>query len=149
MLDTTWEILDMVVERLESKSGPLGLKFVGKYNEKIIPNYPAVVVLPGPRVKTYHGLHTFNVLVQLDLYIYHANLSLTKRERSKADMQLVSNVEAELDSDFLWRSESGAPQLINAFVSNEEPGVMQPRAGKSSLVICTKLTWRATSQRRF
>lgn len=148
MLTTTWEIVDMLAERLEQQSGPLGIKYVGKYDEKLIPQYPAVVVLPGPRVKDLHGLHTYQVVIQASLYIYHANLTLTKRERSKADLQLVDRVESELEKDLRW-FDDGAPRVVHGYIVEEEPGVMQPRANKTDVVIATRLTWRALSQRRF
>lgn len=144
MIDSIWEAVDMVTDRLETQSGPLGLRYVGKYDEQIIPEYPAVVVVPGPRGKVIHGLRTYNVALRLDLYIYHANITMTKRERSKADLQLVSLIEQELEKDLRWNG-----NLIHAYVSSEEPGVLQPRANKSTMVICTRLTWTAMTQRRF
>jgi len=139
----------MVVDRLDAQSGPLGLKFVGKYDEQLIPEYPAVVVMPGPRRKNLHATRTFEVLFELSLFIYHANLNLSKRERSKADLQLVARIEQELDSDMRWPTPTGESQIINGYVANEEPGILQPRANKSTMVICTRLTWRAMCQRRF
>ena len=150
MITDTWELIDMVVARLEAQSGPLGLKFVGKYDEQIIPESPAVVVMPGTRRKSLHGLHTFEVLSELSLFVYHANLNMSKRERSKADLQLVSRIERELDSDMRWPDpETNQSLLINGYVTSEEPGLLQPRTNKSTLIICTRLTWRAISQRRF
>lgn len=149
MITDTWELIDMIVARLEAKSGPLGIKYVGAYGENILPSYPAVVVLPGPRAKELHGLHTYQIAFQTEFYIYHANMTLTKRERSKEDLLLVSKIEAELETDLRWADSTGASQVIHGYVSHEEPGVLQPRASKSNVVICTRLTWRALSQRRF
>jgi hypothetical protein len=149
MITTTWELIDMVVARLEAQSGPLGIKFVGAYEEKLIPRFPAVVVVPGGQAKTFHGTHTFQINATLYFYIYHANLTLTKRERSKADLQLVSKLETELDSDMGWTDETGSRRVIQGWVEQEEPGILQPRASKGDAVICTRLTWRAISQRRF
>jgi hypothetical protein len=149
MITDTWVVVDMIADRLNAQSGPLGLKFVGSYNEKIIPKYPAVIVVPGPRAKSLHGTHTFQVALEIALYIYHANLNLTKRERSKADLQLVTRLEEELESDFRWVDENGSARVIHGYVSSEEPGMLQPSANKSTVVICTRLTWRAISQRRF
>jgi hypothetical protein len=149
MLTDTWEIVDMMIERLEAKSGPLGIKFVGGYDEKIVPQYPAVVVMPGGKAKNLHATQTFQVNSTLHLYVYHANLTLKKRERSKADLQLVARIEAELETDYRWMTETGEPRVIFAYVSQEEPGILQPRLNKSDSVISTRMTWIATSQRRF
>jgi len=148
-ITASWRMVEMVAERLNQKSGPLGLKFVGEYGEKIIPAYPAVVVVPGPRAKTLHGTHTFQVALELALYIYHADLTLRKRERSKADLQLAERVETEMESDFRWVDEDGGARVIHGYIASEEPGLLQPDVRKSAVVICTRLTWRAISQRRF
>jgi hypothetical protein len=149
MVSDTWELVDMVADRLYAQSGPLGLKFVGSYSEKLIPKYPAIIVVPGPRAKNLHGTHTFQIALELHLYIYHANLNATQRERSKADLQLVAGVEAELESDFRWVDDEGSARVIHGYVASEEPGLLQPSVNKSTVVICTRLTWRAISQRRF
>ena len=149
MIDTTWELVDMVANRLESKSGPLGLKFIGRYSEKVIPRYPAAVIVPGGKAKTLHATRTFEINSTLYIYVYHANLTLTKRERSKEDLRLVSAVEQELDTDMSWTNETGGKSIIQGWVEQEEPGILQPRASKGDAVICTRLTWRAISQRRF
>lgn len=145
----SWEMVAMVAERLQARSGPLGLKFVGEYGEKIIPQYPAVVVVPGPRAKSLHGTHTFQVALELFLYVYHAKLNLSKRERSKADLQLVQTLEREMESDFRWADEEGRARVIHGYIASEEPGLLQPNVRKSDVVICTRMTWRAISQRRF
>lgn len=142
----------MVHERLDSKKGPLGLKFVGKYDEKRIPVYPAIVILPGPREKELHASHTFQILFHLNMYVYHGDITLTKRERSKEDLVLVANIERELESDYEWQLTSGVPaskRVIFAYVSSIRPGNLQPSTRKSPLIIGTQMTWRALSQRRF
>lgn len=149
MITDTWEIIDMMVERFQAKAGPLGIQYVGSYNERIIPKYPAILVVPGGKTKTLHGTHTFNVGFTVYLYIYHANFTLTKRERSKADLQLVSRVETELEVDMGWSDNGSGRRIIQGWVEEEEPGVLQPRATKGDAVICTRLTWRCISQRRF
>jgi hypothetical protein len=152
LLSDSWEIVDMVVGFLERKKGPLGLAYVGKYGESLIPEYPAVVVIPIQREKVLHGEGTFNLNIELDLYVYHADLTLDKRQRSKADMQLVARIEAELEKDYGWKADEANPlddrQIIFGYVSGEEFGVLQPRSTKSNSVICTRMTWRALTQRR-
>jgi len=142
----------MVADRLEERMGPLGLSFVGRYDEKRIPKYPAVVILPGDRDKELHASHTFQILQVLDLYVYHGQLTLTKSERSKEDLRLVAGLEAELERDYEWKLDPNDPstkRVIFGYVSSQRPGVLQPRSNKSSLIISTRMTWRALSQRRF
>ena len=145
------EAMDMMVERLTKKSGTLGLEFVGAYDEKRIPKYPAVVVVPGDREKILHGENTFNILLILQLYVYHANLTLNRRERNKADLQLVTDIEKELESDYGWQRDINDPntrRLIFGYIASQEPGNLQPRGNKSDLIIGTRMVWRGMSQRR-
>jgi hypothetical protein len=142
----------MVVGRLEEQSGPLGIRFVGKYNETRIPKYPAVVIIPGERTKEIHATQTFNVVIELKLYVYHGDLTLTKRERSEADMLLVTAVEQELEKDYEWKefpNIPGSKRVVFAYVSDEKYGVLQPRSSKSNAIISTVISWRALTQRRF
>lgn len=141
----------MIVERLTEKSGKLGIAFVGAYDEKRVPQYPAVVVVPGDKEKVLHGENTFNVLLVVQLYVYHANLTLSKRERSREDLLLVSGIEAELEDDYGWQVDpldTDTKRLIFGYVSSVEPGNIQPRSNKSSIIIGTRMVWRGLSQRR-
>jgi hypothetical protein len=152
LISTTDKAMDMMVSFLEAHSPIIGVNFVGAYDEKIIPSYPAVVVLPGRREKQIHATNTFQINLELFLYVYHGNLTLTKRERSRADMKLVTDLESLLEKDYEWLSnpsDTSTKQVIFGYISEEEPGVLQPRANKSNLIISTKLTWRALTQRRF
>lgn len=145
------EAVDMLVERLTKKSGLLGIEFVGAYNEKRIPKYPAVVITPGDKEKVPHAMQTFAISLQCQLYVYHANLTLTKRERSREDLLLVSKIETELEQDYGWQSDPGDPntkRLIFGYIASVEPGNIQPRGNKSDLVIGTRMVWRGLSQRR-
>lgn len=151
LISTIEEAIDMVSEKLTANAGMLGLAYVGAYDEVRIPKYPAVVIVPGDKEKVLHGENTFNILLVLELYIYHANLTMTKRERSKADLKMVTEIENLLEEDYGWQEDSAdtsTKRLIFGYVSNIEPGNLQPRSRKSSLVIGTRMVWRGISQRR-
>lgn len=145
------EAMDMLTERLTQKSGELGIAFVGSYDEKRVPTYPAVVIVPGDKEKVLHGENTFNVLLVAQLYVYHANLTLSKRERSREDLLLVSAIETELEKDYGWQSDpldTDTKRIIFGYIASVEPGNIQPRASKSNIVIGTRMVWRGLSQRR-
>lgn len=146
------DIIEMVTNFLEERKALLGLAFVGSYGEIRVPEYPAVVIVAGNRTKALHATQTFNVELSLDLYVYHADLTLTKRERSKADLRLVKDIEDILESDYGWQSDpddESTRQVIFAYISSTEPGALQPRADKSNVIISTRMTWQALTQERF
>lgn len=142
----------MVVDFLTDRSPVLGLKFVGAYDEKRIPTYPAIVIIPGDREKQLHASQTFNINLELHMYVYHADLTENKRERSKSDLKLVTMIESALEEDFTWKSDvlnENSRRLIFAYISDQRFGLLQPRKNASNVVISTQMTWRALSQRRF
>jgi hypothetical protein len=66
-------------------------------------------------------------------------------------MKLVANIEEALEEDSGWRIDpldANTRQLIFSYISETEAGLLQPRANKSNIVICTKMTWRGLTQRR-
>jgi hypothetical protein len=152
LISTIPDAVDMVAAKLTQNQGQLGLNYVGAYDEKRIPKYPAVVLVPGPLNKEIHSTHTFEVIMTIDLYVYHANLTLKKRTRSKEDLKLVTDIETLLETDFQWFADPldlETAQLIFGYVAEIRPGSIQPNANKSSLVIGTRIAWRGLSQRRF
>lgn len=151
LISEVHQAMDMIVDRLTEKSGLLGIEFVGAYDEKRIPKYPAVVLVPGDKEKTPHAMSTFGVLLQVQLYVYHADLTLSKRERSREDLLMVSAIEAELETDYGWQIDPFDPEtkrVIFGYIASVEPGNIQPRGNKSNLVIGTRMVWRGLSQRR-
>lgn len=151
LINTITEAIDMVATKIQSQAGELGIQYVGVYDEVRIPKYPAVVIIPGDRNKVLHGENTFNILLVLELYVYHANLTLNKRERSKADLKLVDDLEQLLEEDYGWQSDpldTNTKRLVFGYISDIEPGNLQPRNRKSNLVIGTRMVWRGISQRR-
>lgn len=144
--------VDMIRERLVQEQGEIGLEYVGAYNEKRIPKYPAAIIIPGPMNKEIHATHTFEILLTADVYIYHANLTLTKRERSREELLLVAKTEEVLESDYAWLVDPDDPatsRVIFGYVAEVRPLTIQPQSNKSDMVIGTRISWRGLSQRRF
>lgn len=141
------QAVEMIVDKL--KTSVLDIGYVGSYDERRLPQYPAVVVSAGPRTKELHATHTFNLELRCLLWVYHAKISESHRNRSLADLNLVSDIETVLEEDMEWLDDNGDARVIHAWVESEVPGVMQPRAAKGDLVVGTRMTWYALSQRRF
>lgn len=141
------DAVEMIAAHLEKNAGPLGIKYVGKFDERRIPQYPAVVVVPAGRSKVPHDTGNFKVEFEVNIYVYHADLTLTKRERSKADLQLVADIEESLEQDYGWTDDNGR-RVIFGYIADETPGVLQSRSNKSTVIISTCITWVAESRRR-
>src|SRR5881275_187109 len=134
----------MITNKIELNAERLGFQFVGKNDEKLIPRYPAIIVSPGPKSKEVHATHTFNVEHRVFLWIYHAKMTETYRERSDNDIALAEAVEALLEENLEWDD-----QIIFGFVENSQPGILQPRSERSDIVVGTRLSWFGLTQKRF
>lgn len=151
-LTTLWEVTDVVIDRIRLNAGALGINYVGEYAEKRIPRYPAVVVAPNSRTKDIAGMSKFDVAFLLDLWVYHAQMTLTHAQRSKEDLQLVARLEEVLESDYTYprtTADGVEDSVIFGYVSNESPGLIQPDTDKSDVVVCTMMQWVGASRKVF
>lgn len=129
-------------ELLREFGAVLGIRFVG-YNEKLRPEYPAVIVMPGMKTKTLHATHTFNVAMEVSILVYHANLNSRTSTRTEDDLQLVENIEQLIE-----RGEMNMEgQVIFAFVRNAIPGTVARPTGEQ--VIGTRMVVEVLSQAKF
>jgi hypothetical protein len=135
---------DLIVERLEEHRDDLGLGYIGRDNERRLPQYPAVVVSAGGKAKEFHGTHTFNIRLECTVWAFHARIDESHAARSEADIELTEAIEAYLEEDLTW-----GERFISSYVDSIEPGMFQPRGEKSDLVVGTRLSWVALSQQRF
>jgi len=151
LFTTQSEIAAELVKRIEDEAGALGFEYVGKWDEKLVGRYPAVVVSPVGLEKEVHGTQTFLITIRIMLWIYHADMTETYRSRSDADIEL-----AEALEEFLERPENrtlndnlGAEQLIFGFIETSVPGVLQPSKERGGPIVGTRLQWHGITQRRW
>jgi len=137
------DLVEHLATRIADSDLPFG--YVAKYDEQLIPEYPAVQVFSAPFSKEVHGTHTFLITVRADLYIMHGDMTQNYVTRSLADMQLATRLVNFLESPDL----SLDGRLIAGWVENEVPGAMPPRTAKSASIVSTKLGYRGTSEARF
>jgi len=136
------EVATHLYELLQEGAGELGIAFVG-YGEKLRPQYPAVIVMPGAKVKQLHATHTFNVGLETTLLIYHAILNNSTVTRTKDDLELVEGIENLI--------EQGEMNLdghcIFCYVREVNPGMVSRPTGEQ--VIGSRMLVETLSQARF
>lgn len=137
------EVVEALYDKLIQR-GELGLAFVGRYDEKKIPEYPAVVLSAMPLEKEVHGTHTFNIQIRINLWVYHSKVNETHATRSLNDLLLATAIVNFLEADI---NLSG--NVIHGFVESETPGIMQSGTTKTTLVIGTRLVYWCITQSRF
>lgn len=139
---TSLEVANFIYTKLTTNKTALGLKYIGFADEKLIPEYPAVIVSAGAKSREIEQTHKFTVRFTADLWILHANLNVGHKVRSQQDMALADAVTALLDSD-----PTLGGNIVFGYVDSETPGVMA--RSKGSAVISTRLSWMGVSRQTF
>lgn len=123
---------------------PLPLAYVAKYDEPLIPEYPAVQIMSGPLTKAVHGLHTWLLTLRADIYVMHARMTESRATRNYEDLVLTTQIVSYLERDLKL-----GKRIIQGFVENETPGAMPPRSEKGAAIVSTRLGWIGTNEARF
>src|SRR5215831_10992667 len=85
-------LVEYLASLMEDNNLDLGMRTIAKYNERLMPEYPAMIILAGPAQKEFHGTHTFAVTLRADLYILHAKLTTDRQTRSYEDLVMATDV---------------------------------------------------------
>lgn len=132
------------LNQFEENSDELDIAFVGGYDEKVITDYPAVVLGSGNTTKTVHATHTFLLQFTVDLYIYHAEATQSHRQRSLENLQQVTRIVSFLEADLTL-----GDKIIFGYVLSERPGLIQPRSTPGKFIVSTLINYQATTEVRF
>lgn len=122
----------------------LGIEYIAKYDEKLIPKYPALHIQAANFDKTLHSTSTFLIGMRAAIHVLHANLMQDRQTRNYEDLRLATKVVDYLESDMTL-----GEHVIHGFVESEIPGVLPPRVTKGEAIISTRLNWMGINQRRF
>lgn len=134
---------DYIVQLLDDNKATLGLRYIAKHDEQLIPEYPAVLVQADNTERTLHATQMFMVQWSLDLWIFHALMTISKAERSRQDIELATNIRKLLHSD---RSLGG--HIVHGWVVNELPGMLANRENNEAIVT-TRIIWQGQNRVRF
>lgn len=140
------QVFDYVHDRLENNKASLGIKYVAQLDENLLPEYPAILVTMGRQVdRTLHATRQFEVTFNLDIWIFHALLTVSKATRSREDMQLATDIRKFLHSDMTLGG-----HIIFGFVDGEYPGEVARVTGqKVNTIVTTRLTWTGQNRVRY
>jgi hypothetical protein len=101
----------------------------------VIREYPAIVVVPMPMLRVPRETGYFLDTFTINVFIYHANITKSKTDRNKEDMQLATQVTRFLHSSPHNRLGGG---VIQGWVQREESGRL---IGPRGAVVGTRLEW--------
>lgn len=138
------EAVEMISGLIEENAGSIGMEFVGKYDEGLLPRYPNCVVSAGQVNKEVHATHTFNVTLRCIIWVYHAQMTLTHAQRSKEDLEFATRLIELIEQDKTF-----GDRVIFSFVEAETPGIVAARSGKGEGIVGTRLAWECVTQQRW
>lgn len=137
------QVLDHVYELLNARADELGINSVNYGDEaQIIVGFPAVVVTAAPVDRELHATQQFKIEYNIDIWIYHARLDETHRQRTRSDIELASKVRKVLHEDKTF-----GQNIIQGWVRQEVPGLMIQAKGDS--VVGTRLAWTGEARVNF
>ena len=147
LFSTPEEILDYLHDLMTLNMEQFGVRFVGYGEERLIPEYPAILVAAGPVTREVHATHTFQLTLICELWIYHAKLSESHHIRTREDLLLVTAVREVLHDNLTCPAENGDKQVIFSYVNAEDPAII--RRPRNEAVVGTRCEWNALTQERF
>jgi len=137
------QVFDALVGMLDDNKATLGLGYIAKLDEELLPQYPAVLVtMEAPIRRTWHSTGMFNVEFNVDFWVFHALLSVGKATRSRLDIELATQVRKLIHQHYTL---SG--HIIDSHVTGEYPGrTTRIVGGKASSIVTTRLTWEGRNR---
>lgn len=142
MFDAPEQILDYIKDRLEVNRGELGLRYIAYGDEEKIPRFPAVKIASGVLDRELHATRQFQNTFNIDLTVYHGNLSNTHAQRSKADLELATAIRQLLHADMTLGG-----NIVQGWVVQEGPAIIARQRGPA--VVATAMRWRGIAVEMF
>jgi hypothetical protein len=140
------QVIEYLVNLLETNQETVGLKFVGWGQERLIPEYPAALVVPGQVQRNWHSTHKWELIFLSEIWIYHAKLSDSHHTRTRDDLRLAMAVKNVVHED-LRLSNGAGPQCVMAWINAEDPAFI--RRPPNDAVVGTRMEHTVLSQETF
>lgn len=133
---------DYMVKLLDDNKAALGIRYIAENEERLRPVYPAMLVSYENTERELHATQTFLVTFHMELYIFHAELTVKKAIRSRQDIEMATAVRKLIHTD---RTMNG--HIIHGFIDGEFPGISaRVVAGRTSTIVTTRMTWQGENR---
>lgn len=137
------ELIETIKGFLEINNHLLGFKYISFGDGRLIPKYPAALVVHDGVSRDIHGTHYFLTDLSVQIVLMHADMELNRMERTKADLELATAVVGLIHGKGLRLQD---PRIHKAFVFTEEPATI---ATENITAIGTSLTVIASVREAF
>lgn len=133
---------DYLYELLDNSKATLGLRYVARHDEDLIPEYPAVLLQTDRTSTIQHATGMFRKEFHIDLWVFHAELSSGKATRSRKDIELATEIRKLIHSKYTMDE-----HIIFGWIDGEFPGVSARLLGTGiTTVLTTRLTWQGENR---
>lgn len=134
---------DYLCDKIDDAKSELGLRYVARFDENLLPQYPAVLLnMENPLNRELHATRQFLVNFNIDLWIFHAEMTVGKAVRSREDVLLATEIRKLLHADFTLGG-----HIVFGHVAMEAPGrVARVVGSKVTTVVATRLLWTGTNR---
>lgn len=140
MYVTNEECLDAIKALIEDAN--LNLGYIGDSEEALVPKYPAVLVTAGEKSRIVHATATFKLNLNVVIWVYHAKLTDTHSQRTRADAELCTEIE-----DVVHADPTLGQNVIFGFIDSVVPGVVA--TPKKAPIVGSRMTWTGVSEERW
>lgn len=128
------DALDYIHDLLTDKAGELGLATVAYGDEDLTSKYPSVKVVTGLMLKTLHRTRGWMNEFNVDIWVYHAKMTVSYAQRSREDLLLTTEIRKVLHSDMTMGG-----GVIQGWVIQEMPALITRQ--KRGSVVGTRMVW--------
>jgi hypothetical protein len=137
---------DYICDKLDDAKVELGIRYIARFDEELRPAYPAVLVnMEAPLMRDLHATRQFLVQFNIDIWVFHSDLTKGKAVRSREDVLLATEIRKLLHADYTLDD-----HIIFGYVINEAPGRTTRVVGNTAnTVVTTRLMWTGTNRVRF
>ena len=146
------QVLNHLHKLVDDHKASLGLRYVAKQDELLLPEYPAALVsMEAPLRREQRATRLFRLVFTVDIWVFHARLSTSKGNRSMEDIQLATNVRKLLHQNYtLPDASTPVGHIVFGYVESESPGLTRLAGGrKTEQVVTTRLVWVGENRVRY
>jgi hypothetical protein len=136
---------DYMVDKLDDNKAALGIRYIAENDERLRPLYPAILVTLENLERDYHATGQFLLTFHIDVWVFHAELTVKKAVRSRKDIELATAIRKLIHND---RSMGG--HIVHGWVDGEFPGITARVIGENvNTIVTTRLTWQGVNRAPF
>jgi hypothetical protein len=133
---------DHLFDLLDDNRATLGLRYIAQHEEDLIPQYPAMLLQTDRTDTEQHATGQFLKQFHIDLWVFHADMSVGQSTRSRKDIELATAIRKLVHGDYTLGG-----HIIFGFVDGEFPGITSRIiSGGVSTVVTTRLTWQGQNR---